>query len=345
MNGETNQKQKTGICAKLALACAAIGLVLVLAMTFLAVREAGGAYRALRDADLESGFRGTLSYNDRLYAQLGYGIEIGKDDADKDAQRSVFLEETLRHIDARICAAGLIYTMMIAVVLALYLTARCGARPRKHLLAIALATVAIYLVFLAAAAGLFALYGARFYLPHGLSLGLLGVGLASIIGGCCALGLVLRSVRYPAIAAVVAVPLAAILIISGMLIEAGLYAVPTLDTFDYVYALYPPEETDEMYYDDAQNVMVVGDETCPPEPAPNQTRYTGVAAVAGAVYEAVNPFSGNSLETVRQFEDETIPGWVLPLYLLKAALWAVLLAVLPVKKPKQEPEEEESSAA
>lgn len=79
----------------------------------------------------------------------------------------------------------------------------------------------------------------------------------------------------------------------------------------------------------------------------NQTKCTGGTAVAGAAFEAVNPFSGNSLATIRLIDDEVIPLWVLPLYLFKVALWSVLLAVLPVKQPKQkeeEPEEETPAA-
>ncbi len=340
MRDETNKTKRTALFGRLALLCAAVGLIAVLVMTFFAVRATGGDYRALRDADLSGGFRGTLSYNDRLYAQLGGGIEIEKDESDKDTRMTAYLESSVRRIDERVCAAGLIYTMMIVIVLSLFLAVRFGQRRGRHLLAIALSTAGIYALFLATTAGLFALYGVPFYLPGGEALMMLGVSLASIVGGACALGLVLRSVRHKTAVAVLAVPLGVALIISGMLVEGGLFAVPTLPSFDYVYEIYPPEENEDMYYDDAQNVMVVGDKTFPPEEAPNPVRYTGAAFAAGAAYEAVNPFSGNSLDMVRLIEDEAIPLWVLPLYLMKAALWAVLLAALPVKQPKRKEEEE-----
>ena len=344
MRDETKRNKRTALCGKLALLCAAAGLALVLVMTFLAVKETGNAYRALRDADPTGDFSGTLSYNDRLYAQLGFGISIGKDDADKNTQMAAFLENATRGVDGRICAVGLIYTMMIAIVLALFLCVRFGQRRGRHLLAIVLSTAGVYALFLAAAAGCFAAYGVPFYLPGGFARLTVCTGFASIVGGACALGLLLRTVRYKVLLAVLAVPLGVVLIISGMLVEGGLFAVPMLPSFDYVYEIYPPEENEDMYYDDVQNVMVVGDETFPPEETPNSHRYTGAAAVAGAAYEAVNPFSGNSLDMIRQIEEEQIPAWVLPLYLLKALLWAVLLAALPVRKPKQKEEEAPAAA-
>ncbi|MBQ6395575.1 MAG: hypothetical protein IJH87_04455, partial [Atopobiaceae bacterium] len=149
--------------------------------------------------------------------------------------------------------------------------------------------------------------------------------IASVAGGGCAFALLLRNVGAKQIVAVVALPLSIGLIISGSLVEAGIFAVPTFDSFDYVISTIPEDRIDEAYYDEDLDAIVFDGIEYPPEKVPNPNLLEGPKRIAGIAYELLNPFAGNCIDMVRQFDDEvSIPVWIYPIYLLKAFVWMLL---------------------
>ncbi|MBQ6394961.1 MAG: hypothetical protein IJH87_01250, partial [Atopobiaceae bacterium] len=81
--------------------------------------------------------------------------------------------------------------------------------------------------------------------------------------------MLLRNVGSKQIVAVVALPLSIGLIISGSLVEAGIFAVPTFDSFDYAISTIPEDRIDEAYYDEDLDAIVFDGIEYPPEKVPN----------------------------------------------------------------------------
>ena len=126
------KKTKRNWFAAVSLAAGALFLCAVLILSGLAVRDTAGAYRTMLEADLSEPMSGTLNYIDRLYIQLGFGIEILPTDPDPEGMRADFLQDALTHIDRQILWGGVIYTMFCAVLLSYFLCARSGGDRRKH---------------------------------------------------------------------------------------------------------------------------------------------------------------------------------------------------------------------
>lgn len=318
-------KKRNRAWGVVSIALAAAVLLAVLALTASAARSTGGDWHRFTDADLSQGVNGTISYDDRLYASLGFGIEILPGEPDSAARLEAFLSGALGKIGERIYGAGLLYTMMVSISAALFLAEKFGQRPGRHTLAAALCPAGIYGVYLLCTTILFALAGVRFPAPPGAALFSLAAGLAALCGGGCALALLLRRARRRVLIAVLAIPAGLVLITTGMLSEGRLFAVPEVDSFDAVYASVPEEALDRMYYDEEKNVMVLDGTEYPPEREPNPERARGGLRIGLIVYELANPYSGNGLDMIRQFEGETeIPAAAPLLYLLKTAAWIVL---------------------
>ncbi len=84
----------------------AIATVAVLTMTFLAIRRFAAQYAVIRDDDLTQDSSMAMIYDDRLYAQIAYGIEIVSGYKDMAKDRDDFLDASLRGVDQRIIACG-----------------------------------------------------------------------------------------------------------------------------------------------------------------------------------------------------------------------------------------------
>ena len=186
----------------------------------------------------------------------------------------------------------------------------------------------IYGAYLLCAACSFAAFGIPFSLPGGGALFALCAGGFTLCGGSCALGWLLRREKGRIPLALLAIPAGAALLTAGMIAEARLFMAPEVDSFDSLYASVSGEELDRMYYDAGKNVMVLDGTEYPPERVPNPDAAHGAGQWLRAAFEAVNPWSGVGLATVRQFEECTVPGWVTPLYLLKGAVWIALPLLL-----------------
>ena len=329
------KKRKTGnIWGILLLICAGLGLAGILAVTVRAAGETGVTYRYFAEADPAQGAYGTLSFDDRLYASAGYGIEILPGEPEGAERLAAFLPDAMGRICGRIWSAGLAYSMILSIAASLFWAQRLADRPGRHTLAAVLCPAGIYAVYLACAALALTASGARFSAPQAGALPTLAAGLLSVCGGGCALGWLLRRERLRILFAILAVPAGAVLLVTGMLAEGRLFSVPEVDSFDGVYASVTEEELNRMYYDEEKNVMVLDGKEYPPERMPNPDRAAGIGRAALIVFEALDPYSGTGLDMIRQIDGTDVPGAAVLPYLLKAALWTALPLCLRRKRDR-----------
>lgn len=75
---------------KASLACAALIFAVVLIFTVRGIKNMSRDYHAVMNLDLSADARGSFGYDDHLYGQIGYGIEIDHSDSDNSARLSEF---------------------------------------------------------------------------------------------------------------------------------------------------------------------------------------------------------------------------------------------------------------
>ena len=161
---------------------------------------------------------------------------------------------------------------------------------------------------------------------------MLAPSLLSVTGGSCALGLMLRRIKYKKIAAVLAIPLVFVLFLVGTGIEAGLYSPKTVSSFSYVTELVGEENLGDYRYDDEKDAVVGNGQEFPPEIVPNPEHSVGAERAAGLAFTVINPYAGNGLELLRQALYAEIPLWAVLLPIVKSVFWIGLAALAPGKK-------------
>ena len=161
---------------------------------------------------------------------------------------------------------------------------------------------------------------------------MLVLSLLSVMGGSCALGLMLRKIKYKKTAAVLAIPLVLVLFLVGTGIEAGFYSPKTVSSFSYVVELVGEENMGGYYYDEEKNAVVGNGQEYPPEIVPNPEHTVGAKRAAGLAFTAINPYSWNGLELLRQELYAMIPLWAVLLHIVKSVFWNGLAALVPGKK-------------
>ena len=85
-------------------------------------------------------------------------------------------------------------------------------------------------------------------------------------------------------------------------------------------------------YDEEKNAVVGNGQEYPPEIVPNPEHTVGAKRAAGLGFTVINPYSGNSLELLRQELYVRIPLWAVLLHLVKSVFWIGLAALVPGKK-------------
>lgn len=321
------QKRLNDLLRYVLLAVAVLFFCLILFRSFDAVRTMGDRYNAIRNADLSEPFTDTIYYSDHFYAETGFGISVTPDMEDRQAFLDDWLETSLRAIDSRITATGCVYTLAFAVLLAYPLLQISGGDPKKHILSIVLSVFGFYLLYLLSVQIFHIVYRVPFYYPPRMLL-LVFVSLLSIAGGFCALGLLLRSVRYKKTAALLALPLAAVLFLTGFVTEYGIFAPKYTDSFDYLNEfenyVQDTEKPGMVYYDAERNVTVWDGKDYPPQQIENPDHFNGVLRAGAILYEAVNPVSGNQLAMGESTGEYSVPLPAMALYSVKALLWILL---------------------
>ena len=332
----TGDNKKIRRAAGLVLCLCGLALFLAAAvLTFSALGRLGENYLRFAQADLTEDFNDAVIYDDHLYAQLAFGIEILSSEPGKAERMDAFLAGAMPLIYERILAAGVLYTMLVTAAGALFLYNRWGRSPKKHTAAILLYPLAIYLLFLAVVFG-----GSAFRripvpaLPREAVVPLV-LSVVSVMAGECALGVLLRKIRYKTAAAVAAVPLVFALFLVGTALEGRFFSPPYTESFSYITATVEEDYTGEFYYDEEKNVVVLDGQEYPPEQAPNEDHLTGVEKLGAVVFEALVPCSGNGLALIRADAQLDLPAWAVCLYVMKAICWTVACALIPEKKEKE----------
>ena len=335
--GATQGKQGKAFAILMAIA-AAVTLIGVCVLSVNASRGLAGTYHEFMGADLAQDFSGELVYDDHAGLQMHYGASFEGGDPDNDAWRVEYVEDSLRSMDRMIVFICTFYALFICLVLAYPLWWRFGRRKGRHVAAIAVSVVGVFAIILGCILVTHGACGAPFRFPGGVPLLTLAVGLLSGIGGLCAVGLLLRVIPWKRITAVLVIPLVCIVAIP--MIEEGLFASPTQESFDYTQEYYESVVDENfdgpLYYDDERHILVIGDREFEPEIVPNPKHFTGVQRALAIAEEVANPFSGNALTMIVGNDVPEIPVWALLLYALKALAWIVLPVVLPRKGRRAE---------
>ncbi len=299
-----------------------------------AVKRMSTDYHTITESEYRSGDSAVLVYDDGLYAQLMMGIDLDDTVTDMRLAVDVFARNAVQKMADRAYAAGVLYVMIASSAAALFIYELNKEKPVRHVLLIISATVGMYILFDAVVKGTAAVYKVPFPLPSVPAVKMLALSLLSVIGGGCALGLVLRKIKYKKIAAVAAIPLIFMLFLLGAGVEAGLYNPKTMPSFDYVVEIVGEENLDKYYYDEEKNAIVGNGEEYPPEIVPNPEYTIGAKRMAGLFLTAIYPYAGNSIELLRQELDVDIPLWAVLLHTAKSIFWIGLAALLPGRKQR-----------
>lgn len=146
-------------------AAAALILVIVLFLSFYAVRDLAADVESIRSAPVPEGFDAALCYDDRLYACLLFGEEILPDDPLAEQRIEALISTSLHHFCERIFAAGLMYTMVISCTLAYYIYTVSNNEIAKHAAYIVLSAFAVYALYIGSVGIMFTSFGAAVLFP------------------------------------------------------------------------------------------------------------------------------------------------------------------------------------
>lgn len=320
-------------------AAAALILVIVLFLSFYAVRDLAADVESIRSAPVPEGFDAALCYDDRLYACLLFGEEILPDDPLAEQRIEALISTSLHHFCERIFAAGLMYTMVISCTLAYYIYTVSNNEIAKHAAYIVLSAFAVYALYIGSVGIMFTSFGLQFSFPDVYGLLTAAAGLLSVAGGGCAAGMLLRKIRFKKIAAVLLIPAAFILLLYNMVSEYGLIAPAEVPAFDYVYEqhseILDEDYSGNAYYDEQKNVLIIDGEEYPPEMADNPDRLSGLKRALALVFELLFPWSGTGLYMVSQAAEIQIPVLMIAAYILKAMLWILIPSAITGRRDEQ----------
>lgn len=310
--------------------------VMILVCSYFANRAVCADYKQIKEADLTQEYTGTIQYNDQLYVQVGYGIIIDPADSHKEEQLSEFISSRMYKIDQRIFAGGCIYIMMISAVLAFPLYQKFRKSRFKHILAVCLLGIGLFILYVAAIAAFRLAFHVPLYRPHFREMMIILSGLLSTLGGSCALAMLLRGFRFRKIAAILAIPLVYFLFLFSSLAEAGLYSEPQEDSFAYVAEIderLQDENFDGAYYDPDKNMLIIEDKAYPPEQIDNPVFLRGIKRYGAFAYEVLNPYSGTSLPLIELEIEKDISLPIYGGYAAKAVIWIVLAFLCSKREP------------
>ncbi|MBQ7687770.1 MAG: hypothetical protein IJT27_00995 [Clostridia bacterium] len=313
---------------KLLIAAGILFCVIVLAASFLAIRNLRADYLNLTQLDLSEDTSATISYDDRLYASMGAGIEIDHNDNDNESRLADFIENSLRSVDTRILSCGILYVMMFVTVFAFPLYIKFGRNRKKHVLITAGCVFLSYAFFLAAVYLMFLAFRIPFYFPQRIQWLLIAVALTAVTGGSCFLAWLLRMIRYKKITAVLAIPLVFLLFILSASFEGQLFSPQTVDSFAFVAdmeeGVFDEDYEGEVYYDSEKNVLVLNGKEYEPEQIENPDSLHGAGRIGAYAFELLDPYSGNGLFLIYEAAEITVEPIFLILYTLKALAWIIL---------------------
>lgn len=299
-------------------------------LTFLAVRTLSQGYHEMTNVSLTSDYRGMMIYDDKMYGQIAFGIELSRLDPWEYNQKTMndFLVSSITQIDQRVYSGMILYAMMISVIMVLYLYDEHAVSPSVQ----AITVLGIYAVLICVF--YFSCYVMKvpFYLPKVKALLMIAVSLLSVMAGNCAVSLLFGLVSKKGLAAVILIPVVFALFMISTSLEGKLYSPEYIDSFSYLVDIVPENSEEQPYYDETRNVVIYQGKEYPPEQLPNSDRLSGISRIGAFAFEIADPYSGNSLEMVRSIIDQDVPSLAVGMYTLKAGAWIYLAAELGKKK-------------
>ena len=305
--------------------------VFTLFRTFSAIQAISQNYLALQNADLTVSADYTLVYDDHVYGMIGFGINIDPSLPDMAESVAVFLENSMRSADAVILACAILYTMLTNTIIAYFLYAKNKDNSYRHAVSVSTGVIVTFLVYVCFSVFSHALYHIPFYFPDGHGLAVILVSILSVAAGECALGLLLRKIKFKRRAALAAVPVVYVMFLFGFNFEYHLFCPSSLDSFDYLRDIdshaFDEDYEGDIHYDPDKNVMVLNGKEYEAQQMENPDSYHGLQKIGAYAYEIVNPYGGNSLFFLEISEEGMIlPVWIMVLYCLKAFFWMILCA-------------------
>ena len=243
-------------------------------------------------------------YLDHIYYDHGFVLKIPAGTEDPSPYVQSLLEDIPQYVSADLFNGIVAYSALICTVGALFLYGLAQDNPRKHLLLILLAPLAVVAPVAAITWGVSALCGLRLPFPSGVGSDFFFIGLISLMAGGCAVGLLLRAVPFKKIAALALIPVVLFLMMWVNKNETGLFTPAGTQTVQLADQTGTQEETAA-----ARNTEKGGDSS------------------TAAVLTALFPFSGCDLWLVYD-EGMELSLWAVTLIMVKNAVWFALAAVL-----------------
>ena len=288
-------KDKGNGLGKALMALAIVAFVAIVAITVLAIRKLGAGYHAALEMQPAGGSSVELGYDDHLYAVIGQGMEFASDDPAPQQTLAAFLESTLRAIELRIMTAGLLYAVVVSVPMALFFSRVQPDDPTSSARLTALAGLLAFVLFVAAAVAACKAFDVPFYLPRGIEILAIAAGALGVVVGSMVMGLIVDKIRFKAVVAIIAIPVAIALFLAGIVTEIFAFSEPYINSFEYVAQIDSrilDENFDGAYYDSEKNVLVVDGTEYAPEQLPNPDHATGGALAGCIAFELLSPYSG-----------------------------------------------------
>ena len=303
--------------------------VFTLVRTFFAIQAISQNYLALQNADLTVSADYTLVYDDHIYAMIGFGINIDPSLPDMAESVTVFLENSMRSIDDVILACSILHTMLTNTIIAYSLYAKNKDNSFRHAVSVSTGVIVTFLVYVCFTALCHVLFHIPFYIPDGHGLTVILVSLLSVAAGECALGLLLRKIKFKKAVALAAVPVVFVMFLFGFNFEYHLFCLSSLDSFDYIRDIdshaFDEDYEGDIHYDPDKNVMVLNGKEYEAQQMENPDSYQGLQRIGAYAYEILNPYEGNSLFFLEISKEEIILSvWILLLFCIKAFVWILV---------------------
>ena len=313
----------------------------ILVMSFVAIQSLGQDYLSLKNADMSVSKDYMLLLNDHIYAMTAYGINIDPSISDMAQTVKAFMEKAMRSIDAVILSCGILYTMITNTILSYFVYQKNKNHRQRHTISIALSVIGTYAIFIGFVVLCHFLFHLPFYSPDGHGVIVILVSILSVIGGECALGVLLRKIKWKKTVALATIPVVFLLFLSSFNFAYHLYCPSALESFDYVQEIekeaFAEDYEGEVYYDDNKNAVIVDGREYAPQLIDNADAYHGLQRAGAYVFEIWNPYSGNSLYFLEISEEKIrLSVIVLLLYGMKACMWMMLCGLNTAKKKTTE---------
>ena len=303
--------------------------------TFKAINSLAADYHNVMAGDYTADTDLYIVYDDGFYGSIGFGANLNPTSSSFEAKRSAFIENALKGADSRIVSCGILYTMIAVSAMAYYMHVSAENDMHKYVLYTVVAVLGGFVAYMAVCIITHVVRKTPFYPPLGYDGLLLFASLMAVIAGMCAVGMLLRAVRYKLLIALIVIPVIFGLFIFSSQFECRLNMPDKIESFEYLRDKFEADST--AYYDEKANAMVIEGKYYYPEQTDNPDALMGTARAGAIAFETVNPFSGNGIFMTDEILSNEYDGLrVAPLvtlvYILKAIAW--VMAALFIKTHK-----------